>query len=198
MYFVNYPNNMILTTDRLVLRPWLETDAADLYNYAKDERIGSAAGWPPHQSVEESAEIIRTVFSLEGVFAVALKEDDRAIGLIGLVRGANSNFPISEEEAEISYWIGVPFWGKGYIPEAIREVNRYGFEEMGLTTIWSGYFEENDKSKRAQEKCGYRHHHIEKEKYFPFINETRTEHISRLTREEWEEISKVEPTTQAI
>jgi RimJ/RimL family protein N-acetyltransferase len=43
---------MILTTERLILRPWEETDAEDLYEYAKDERIGPAAGWPVHTSVK--------------------------------------------------------------------------------------------------------------------------------------------------
>lgn len=176
---------MILETDRLILRPWRETDAEDLYHYAKDDRIGPIAGWPPHQSVEESAEIIRSVFMREGVFAVTRKEDDTAIGLIGLVRGALSNFPISEDEAEISYWIGVPFWGRGYIPEAIRELSRFGFEKWGLTAIWCGYYEQNEKSKRAQEKCGFRFHHIEKDKIFSLINEKRTEHVCRLTKEEW-------------
>lgn len=180
---------MILETERLILRPWRETDAEDLYNYAKDERVGPIAGWPPHKSVEESAEIIRTIFTQEGVFAVALKEDDIAIGLIGLIRGAKSNFPISENEAEISYWIGVPFWGKGFIPEAIREVTRYGFEELGLTNIWSGYFDGNEKSKRAQEKCGYRHHHIEENKSYALTNDIRTEHVSRITKEEWIEFT---------
>ena len=54
--------NMNLETERLILRPWRESDAADLYEYAKDSRVGPIAGWPPHKSVEESAEIIRTVF----------------------------------------------------------------------------------------------------------------------------------------
>ena len=82
---------MILKTERLILRPWRATDAADLYRYAKDERVGPVAGWPPHKSVGESAEVIRTVFAQEGVYAVALKEDDVAIGCIGLITGDRSN-----------------------------------------------------------------------------------------------------------
>jgi len=176
---------MILKTERLILRPWRETDADDLYQYAKDERVGPIAGWPPHKSVEESAEVIRTVFSQKWVFAVTLKEDDIIIGCVGLIIGANSNFPISEEEGEISYWLGVPFWGKGLIPEAIQETVRYGFEDLNLINIWCGYFDGNEKSKRAQEKCGFRHHHTEENKNTPFIDELRTEHVSRITKEEW-------------
>lgn len=103
---------MVLYTERLILRPWQLTDAEDLYHYAKDERIGPIAGWPPHQSIEESTEIIKTIFMRDNVFAVALKENNKAIGLIGLSIGKQSNFPIGDNDAEVSYWIGVPFWGK--------------------------------------------------------------------------------------
>lgn len=69
---------MQLATERLVLRPWAETDAEDLYRYAKDDRVGPIAGWPPHSSVDDSAKIIRTVFSAPETYAVCLKEDNRA------------------------------------------------------------------------------------------------------------------------
>ena len=53
----------MIETERLILRPWHDDDADTLYRYAKDPAIGSAAGWPAHRSVEESREIIRTVFA---------------------------------------------------------------------------------------------------------------------------------------
>ena len=184
---------MYLQTERLTLRPWRETDAESLYAYAKDERVGPIAGWLPHKSVAESLEVIQTVFMQEGVCAVTLKEDDTAIGCIGLLTGSKSNFPINDDEGEISYWIGVPFWGKGLIPEAMREVIRYGFEEMGLHTLWCGYFNGNEKSKRAQEKCGFRYHHTEPEKFYPLTHDRRIEHVSRLTKAEWMAVSTIFP-----
>lgn len=176
---------MNLKTERMVLRPWRETDAETLYGYAKDERVGPIAEWPVHRSVEESREVIRTVFAQEGVFAVTLKEDNRAIGCIGVICGAKSNFPIGENEGEVSYWIGVPFWGQGLIPEAMREIIRYAFEDLKLTGLWCGYFDGNEKSKRAQEKCGFRHHHTCREKYYPLTDDCRVEHVSRLTYDDW-------------
>ena len=94
---------MQLTTERLILRPWAETDAGDLYRYAKDDRVGPIAGWPPHSSVDSSAEIIRTVFSALETYAVCLKEDSRAIGSIGLMIGARSDKEIPDTEGEIGY-----------------------------------------------------------------------------------------------
>lgn len=179
--------NTTLTTDRLVLRPWRESDAENLYRYVKDNRVGPAAGWPPHQSVDESREIIRTIFMQTGVFAVTLKGGDgAAIGCIGLITGRRSNFDIPDTEGEISYWIGVPFWGQGLIPEAMRRVIRNGFEDLGLTTLWCGYFDGNIKSRRVQEKCGFRPHHTNPERYFELTDDHRVEHVTRLTRTEWE------------
>lgn len=90
--------DMQLITERLILRPWVETDAGDLYRYAKDDRVGPIAGWPPHSSVDNSAEIIRTVFSAPETYAVCLKEDNRAIGSIGLMIGARSDKEIPDTE----------------------------------------------------------------------------------------------------
>lgn len=176
---------MILQTQRLTLRPWNASDAKSLFKYAKDDRVGPIAGWPVHDSVEMSAEVINTVFNLEGVFAVTYTDIDEAIGCIGLTTGSNSNFQISEQEGEVSYWIGVPFWGKGLIPEAMKEIIRYGFEDSNLTTLWCGYFDGNEQSKIVQEKCGFRYHHTEPLQHYDLIDEMRVKHVSRLTKEEW-------------
>lgn len=181
---------MSLETTRLLLRPWRDTDAADLYEFAKDQRVGPIAGWPQHTSVENSAEIIRTVFNHPEVYAVELRENRRAVGCVGILIGGDSNFEISAQEGEIAYWIGVPYWGQGLIPEAVREVMRHAFETLKLKALWCGYFANNSQSFVAQSKCGFRHHHTEENKYNPFLQDYRTEHISRITHEQWLEHTK--------
>ena len=69
---------MILHTERLVLRPWNEADAESVYEYAKDPDIGPIAGWPPHKSVEESLEVIKTVLMCEESYAICEKENGKA------------------------------------------------------------------------------------------------------------------------
>ena len=101
------------------------------------------------------------------------------------MRGAASNLRLPENEAELGYWIGVPFWGLGMIPEASRELVRHGFEELKFKKIWCGYFEGNTKSKRVQEKCGYTFQRIEKDIPWTLMNDIRTEYITCITREEW-------------
>ena len=176
---------MELKTERLILRPWRESDAESLYEYAKNPQIGPIAGWQPHTSVENSREIIKTVLSADETYAVCLKEDNRAIGGIGLMIGQLSNIKLPDDEGEIGYWIGVPFWGRGLIPEAAKEIIRRGFEDLALETIWCGYFDGNNKSKRVQEKCGFTYHHTNKDIYWERTDSVLTEHITRLTKAEY-------------
>jgi RimJ/RimL family protein N-acetyltransferase len=63
----NLSNKQQMETERILLRPWLDSDADTLFKYASDPDVGPHAGWPPHQSVEESLEVIRTVFNAEGM-----------------------------------------------------------------------------------------------------------------------------------
>ena len=178
---------MNMETERLILRPWCEDDAESLFAFAKDPAVGPIAGWPTHTSVENSREIIRNVLSVNETYAVCLKTDNKAIGSIGLMIGTQSNLDLPETEGEIGYWIGVPFWGMGLIPEATKELIRHAFVDLNLETLWCGYFEGNAKSKRVQEKCGFVYHHINKDIYWKLMDDIRTEHITRLTRKEWEQ-----------
>ena len=112
----------MLETKRLILRPWQVEDAESCYRYAKNPNIGPKAGWPVHDSVENSREIIRTVLSAPNTFAVVLKETMEPVGSIGLMIGKQSNLAIADDEGEIGYWIGEPYWGQGLIPEAVKEL----------------------------------------------------------------------------
>jgi len=177
---------MQLVTMRLILRPWRESDAESLYAYARDPRVGPIAGWPPHTSVEYSRRIIRNVLSAEETYAVTLKsENDRAVGSIGLLRGAASNLLLREKAGEIGYWIGAPYWGRGLIPEATEELIRHAFVDLGLENLWCGYFDGNEKSKRAQAKCGFTYHHTVPDVPWPPMGDIRTEHITLLTKGRW-------------
>lgn len=176
---------MILETERLILRPWEESDAEDFYRYASDPAVGPIAGWPVHTSVENSREIIRDFFSADETYAVCLKSDGRPIGSIGLIPPAQANTAAKATEMEVGFWVGVPHWGKGYIPEALREIQLHAFEDMGCTALWCGYYDGNVKSERVQQKCGFTYHHIVENVDCPLVNDTRTEHFRCLSRARW-------------
>lgn len=182
--WISMNNTKVLETERLILRPWDAADAESLYEYAKDERVGPIAGWPTHTSLENSREIIKTVLSADETYAVCLKSDNRAIGSVGLLIGKNSNLDLPENEGEIGYWIGVPFWGQGLIPEAVRELIRHAFDDLQLVRLWCGYFDGNEKSKRAQEKCGFIYHHTNRDIHWKLMDDIRTEHITCLEKED--------------
>lgn len=176
---------MIFKTHRLILRPWQESDAESLYKYASSPLVGPAAGWPPHTSVEDSLNIIRNVLSAPETYAVIDKSTGCAIGSIGIMIGTRSRLDLPNTEGELGYWIGVPYWGNGLIPEAAREILRYAFRELGLQKMWCGYYDGNNKSKRVQEKCGFVYQYTKENVPCSMLEGTRTEHITCLTKEDW-------------
>lgn len=173
---------MELHTQRLILRPFADGDAADLYEYAKDPRVGPIAGWPPHTSVENSREIIRTVFADPNAFAVVDKDSGKVIGSAGFVGGHYTELPGPDDE--IGYALSPAWWGRGLIPEAVEELLRYGFEELELNTIWCGHYDGNHKSQRVIEKCGFVYR-FSRETEAALMHERRLTHLYALTKEEW-------------
>ena len=173
---------MTLETDRLTLRPWCEADAETLYCLACDPEVGPSAGWMPHTSAEHSREIIRTMLSKPTVWAVCEK-DGHPIGNIHL--DFDTTLREHDGECELGYWLGRPFWGQGLMTEAAQVLLQYAFDVLDVPAVWSGYYEENTKSRRVQEKLGFVHHRTEK---IPSVsNEIKTVHRTCLTREIWEE-----------
>ena len=175
-------------TERLILRRWKESDAESLFEYAKDPDVGPIAGWPAHQSINESREVIKNVLSGREAYAVCLKSDGRAIGAVELkLYGSNGNdLATGDDECEIGYWLGKPFWGQGIMPEAAKEMLRHAFEDLGMTKVWAGYYEGNAKSKRVQEKVGFRYQWKSEDVDVPLMHETRTGHVSSITRDQWQ------------
>ena len=173
---------MILETPRLTLRPFLDRDAEDVYAYAKDPRVGPAAGWPPHTSVENSLEIIRTVFSAPTVFALVDKQSAAVIGSAGFVGRHRTELPGPDEE--LGYALSPRFWGRGLMSEAARELIRFGFEDLGLHTIWCNHYDGNERSRRVIEACGFCHQ-FSQEEAVELMGERRMTHYYALSREEW-------------
>ena len=180
---------MTIETDRLILRPWREEDAGALYKYASDPEVGPIAGWSPHSSVENSLEIIRTVFSAPETYAVVLKDTDEPVGCCGIMfSNSLHTSDMKQVEAEIGYWIGKPYWGQGLIPEAIEVLLSRCFNDLALDTVWCGYYEGNIKSKRVCEKCGFKYHHTNPDLISP-LGDIRTEHFYIMTSDAYNRIN---------
>lgn len=141
-----------LETDRLILRAFREEDAADVYAYAQSPNVGPAAGWPPHDSLEASQRIVRMFIEQDDAWAIVLKETGRVIGSFGLHKNGVRRL---EAHKSIGYVLGEAYWGHGFMPEAVREVLRYAFEEEHLLVVSVVHYPFNEKSKRVIEKCGF-------------------------------------------
>lgn len=148
-----------LETERLLLRPWQETDIGDLFDYARDPDVGPAAGWEPHRSLMESGIILRRFIQGKRTLAIEEKASGRVVGSIGL-----EELPVhlGPEYAdlrgcEIGYVLAKPRWGKGYMTEAVRKVIQYCFEDLGLDLLVCGHFVWNGRSANVIRKCGFRY-----------------------------------------
>ena len=157
-----------LTPPRLTLRPWVDSDAEALYRFASDPLVGPAAGWPPHTSAENSREIIQRVLSARETYAMVLRHDTAdsvsgeiipagtPVGSVGIMfKGCGSYPHMTNTEAEIGYWVALPLWGRGLVPEAVKALQARCFTDLKLDGLWCGYYEGNEKSRRVQEKCGF-------------------------------------------
>ena len=172
-----------LETERLILRPWDIADAEECYKYAKDPRVGPAAGWAVHTSVEDSRRVIRDVLTAPETYAIVLKETGLPIGSIGF---HHNDLAQKDDEAELGYWLGVPYWGRGLVPEAAREMLRHAFCDLGLARVWCAYYDGNEKSRRVQEKLGFIPQWTSENVEVPQLGEVRKGHVNLLTREDWE------------
>ncbi|MCR4902614.1 MAG: GNAT family N-acetyltransferase [Butyrivibrio sp.] len=178
---------MTLETDRLILRKWNDSDAGALYFLARNPEIGKKAGWLPHENVAYSRAIIRTVLNGDEDYAIVEKGgNDKPVGCISLMLEENPERTRSIGEGEIGYWVGMPYWNRGYATEAVCEILRHGFEDLKLQKIFCAYFDGNNSSKRVQEKCGFKVHHTNFESRIPMLHEVRTEHVNYITYDMWD------------
>jgi len=148
-------------TERLHLRPFQESDTAEVARLVGDRAIAEMTLRIPHPYTLADAEswIASQPDNFAGGksmnFAATLRESGTLIGAFGLELDRDN------DRAELGYWIGRPYWNNGYGTEAAREVVRYGFEELGLNRIFAGYFARNAASGRIQEKIGFRHEGVQ-------------------------------------
>ncbi len=143
----------MLRTERLVLRPFTMADAPRVQELAGAREVALNTLLIPHPYPDGAAE--QWIASHEqgrqqGTFAFAI-DDGELVGCVGL------HIKRDDDMAEIGYWIGVPYWGRGYATEAAAAVLRYGFEQQSLNKIFAACFTRNPGSARVLRKLGMRH-----------------------------------------
>ena len=149
-------SNVVLKTRRLILRPFALSDLEDFYEYASVDGVGQMAGWLPHESRDISLGILNQFMEEKKTFALEL--DGKVIGSLGIEQYKESDVPEFDPLAcrEIGYVLAKDDWGRGLMAEAVRELLRWLFEDVGLDLIFCSHFLHNKQSARVQEKCGFR------------------------------------------
>ena len=145
----------VMETNRLLLRPWRERDAEALFKYASNPDVGPRAGWPPHKTVKESKEIIRTVFHNDTTWAIELKETGEPIGCIGYLPSDGCKIPARDGEPLVGYWIAKPYWNQGICTEVLQAMLDHIRNTTDYKSLISGHFIDNPASGRVMEKCGF-------------------------------------------
>lgn len=171
-------SNVVLKTERLTLRPWLENDLNDFFEYAKVEGVGEMAGWSHHKTLDETRNILELFINGRKTFAIEL--GGKVIGSLGIEEYDESKLPELSDKSgrEIGFVLSKEYWGKGYMTEAVKAVIAYLFDEVGLDFISCGYFTDNARSKRVQEKCGFKFY--KSGKYLTAYGVTKDESINIL------------------
>jgi RimJ/RimL family protein N-acetyltransferase len=145
---------MHLETERLRLRPAELADAPALQALVSDRRIAATTLNIPYPYPDNGAldwlqrlQERRAQGHEDVTFAIIRKSDSTLMGAVGI-------HPRHSFQAEIGYWIGVPYWGQGYMTEAVRRVIKFGFDVMNLQRIHAWYFTHNPASARVMQKAG--------------------------------------------
>jgi [ribosomal protein S5]-alanine N-acetyltransferase len=146
-----------LTTGRLVLRPFQMADAQPVQQLAGAVEVADTTLNIPHPYPDGAAEqwiaVLGEGFArgASATWAITLRDGGELVGAVGLV--------IRREHlhAELGYWIGMPYWGRGYATEAARAVLRYAFRGMELARVYASHFTRNPASGAVLRRIGMRH-----------------------------------------
>lgn len=176
-------SNVILKTDRLTLRPFCQSDLDDLFEYASVDGVGQMAGWKPHENIAESQIILDMFINEKKTFALDMS--GKVIGSVGIERYNEDLYAefVDKKAREIGYVLSKDYWGQGLMPEAVNEVIRYCFEDLGLDMLFCGHSDLNKQSARVQQKCGF--HFCKTYEYETRIGTIASCIGNILTKEEW-------------
>ena len=174
-----------IETKRLLIRPWDDFDADELFELAQEPEIGYWCGWEPHKHIRDTFFALHNFLEIEETYAICLKDNNIIIGSIGLHFKNNIDLTYKDDEAELGYWIGKPYWNNGYATEAGKAIIKHAFKDLKLSRVWCGYYEGNEQSKRVQEKLGFKFHHRSESAEVPQLNTTRIGYVSCLSKDEY-------------
>src|SRR6185369_3870373 len=144
---------MELKLNSCVIRPWSSNDAVAVQRYANNRKIWINLRdlFPHPYTLDDAHSFLRYIMAEKPITTFALAMPAEAIGCIGLQIGNE----VHRKTAEMGYWLGEPFWGRGIMTEAVQEFTRWAFEAFDLQRIFAQPFADNTGSVRVLEKAGF-------------------------------------------
>lgn len=145
----------LLETERLILRPFKESDDIDMYNnWASNDAVTKYLTWPTHGSLEISQRVLASWMNdysdiSNYQWCIEYKENHQAIGSFGVV-----HLEEDIDAVEIGYCIGEEYWNKGITSEAFERVIKFLFEEVGCNRISARHDANNPNSGKVMKKVG--------------------------------------------
>ena len=150
---------LVIETERLILRSFKQSDLHDFNEYASVLGVGEMAGWKHHETIEKTQEILDMFIKEDKTFAIVFKKTNKVIGSLGVEKyGLEEKLTefTSYYGREIGYVLSKDYWGKGIMTEAVGAVINHLFNDLNLDFLTCGYYDFNNQSKRVQEKCGFK------------------------------------------
>lgn len=135
------------------LRPWQTTDVQDLLAVANNPKVAAKLRdrFPSPYTLADAQEWTEFASQQTPVTNFAIEFEGRAVGGIGLVLGED----IHCKTAELGYWLGEPYWGRGLISEAVQLITTFAFATFDLHRLWASPFAGNTASERVLLKSGF-------------------------------------------
>lgn len=152
-------NGLMIETERLILRPFRQSDLQDFYEYASVEGVGEMAGWAHHETMEKTQEILNGFIEEDKTFAIVFRDNGKVIGSLGIEKYGREE-ALTEFEGykgrELGFVLSKDYWGKGIMAEAVDAVIHYLFDQLDFDFLICGHYDFNSQSRRVQEKCGFK------------------------------------------
>jgi RimJ/RimL family protein N-acetyltransferase len=141
------------TIGDFVIRDWQMGDAPSITKYANNRKIwiNLRDAFPHPYRLEHAEEFISRVLDSNSTTVFAISNEKEAIGSIGLMRGVD----VHRYTAELGYWLGEPFWGKGIMTHAVKSITAYAIHDLKLKRVFAEPFAGNSASARVLEKAGF-------------------------------------------
>ncbi|OCA71446.1 GNAT family N-acetyltransferase [Chryseobacterium arthrosphaerae] len=163
----------IIETERLILSQLEEKDIPFITEYLQHRIYSDLTSNIPYPYTENDAifwlKMSKEAFENKSGYTFGIRnKEEELIGAIGL-------HDRDDDKAELGYWIGIPYWNKGYVTEAARAIVDFGFKELGLNKIYATHFFHNPASGKIMEKIGMereavlKQHAKKDEEYFDLV-----------------------------